>query len=686
MRKQFIKWICFVSVILFNHNSFCQDTTPLEKKFPTNKQVFSIIKDFPALEKLLLMKDPWKQEYSLLVKGLFGRQLQVTQASGSIPLIFDGIRTKKWVGELVWQQHAYETEVYTLDPVFPVIRFHLGRPLDVRLHIADYPHPDSLKQLYPVLEPTVPEKILNTIKNLVKGLEPYGAYAIPSRHKRIHAFILPGGTKMTFSDFSGTGIGSVYIQIDLQPAQALYKRGQNRLPAFPGAEGYGAYTIGGRGGRVFIVTSLEDYLPGNREGRKEGSLGEAEVRGIPPVLPSYPSLPKEAPIKGTLREAVEAKGPRIVVFAVSGTIELKNQLEIRNPYLTLVGNTAPGEGVQIRNWGISVKTHDVVLRYLRIRVGDIKGPGKMPRVLGDQTDAIDINGANIIVDHCDFAYANDQVVNIYGLKRNHRSGVSFQWNYVYGGLLKSTHEKGVHSMSYFLTGWGYVSMHHNLTAHTLLRNPRAWGVWLDYRNNVLHDYIGAGYTESPSDYLKLNYIGNYLKHGLDTTAFRSVGECEQFYQSGNVVPPLAKHIIAAEPETFMDTPFSAPFVTTTTATEAYDQILKNGGASLPVRDLITNYVAETTKAGKESLVTTTSSWPSAGYPAYLPARALPDSDSDGMPDEWEKKYGLNPHSASDASLDKDKDGYTNIEEFINGTRPDVKDGQPHRVFTKQSKH
>jgi len=284
-----------------------------------------------------------------------------------------------------------------------------------------------------------------------------------------------------------------------------------RLPAFPGAQGYGVYTPGGRGGKVYVVTTLEDYLSERRDGRKEGTLGEPARDGTVPVLPAYPDIPAEKVIPGSLREAVEASGPRIVVFAVSGAIELKSQLKIRNPYLTITGNTAPGAGVQIRNWGIEILTHDVVLRYLRLRVGDIKGPGKTPRVLGDQTHALDISGLNIVVDHCEFAYANDQLVNIYAQRTpESRAAVTFQWNYVYGGLTKSVHEGGNHSHAYALGGWGYASFHHNLAAFTLGRNPRVSGLWLDYRNNVLHYFWDSGYGDSTDDFLKLNYIANVL--------------------------------------------------------------------------------------------------------------------------------------------------------------------------------
>ncbi len=207
------------------------------------------------------------------------------------------------------------------------------------------------------------------------------------------------------------------------------------------------------------------------------------------------------------------------MFGVSGTIELKAPLDIRNPYITIVGNTAPGEGVQIRNWWFSIYTHDVVMRYLRVRVGDIKGPGKLARVLGDQTQALDFTGMNIIIEHCEFAYANDQTVNIRGHRPwNHplgtvRVGSTFQWNYVYGALRRSVHEKGDHSAGYAFAGYGYLSLHHNLTAHCRWRNPRLQSIATDWRNNTLYDYWYTGYGGygSPADFLKFNYIGNVQK-------------------------------------------------------------------------------------------------------------------------------------------------------------------------------
>ena len=223
-------------------------------------------------------------------------------------------------------------------------------------------------------------------------------------------YLLPNGIKMTVTNLSGSTNGSPYVEIELTPLVPVKKFAGSQTLAFPEAEGAGRYAKGGRGGKVFVVTSLDDYLLKGRPGRPEGKYGQAsdyattlgEGKWKPyvdalgnahpgeglPLLPGYPALPAEKLIHGTLREAVEAEGPRYIVFAVSGTISLKAPLEIKNPYITIAGQTAPGEGIQIRNFGIEVETHDVILRHLRIRVGDIKGPGDLKRTLGEQTHAL----------------------------------------------------------------------------------------------------------------------------------------------------------------------------------------------------------------------------------------------------------------------------------------------------------
>ena len=321
-------------------------------------------------------------------------------------------------------------------------------------------------------------------------------------------------------------------------------------------------------------------------------------------------------------------------------------------------------------------THDVVMRYLRVRVGDIKGPGAMPRVLGDQTHALDISGLNVVVDHCEFAYANDQIVSVYAASTPaSRSGITFQWNYIYGGLTNSVHESGNHSHAYAFGGWGYVSLHHSLSAFTLGRNPRLSGMRLDYRNNVLHYFWDSGGGDSTMDFLKLNYLASVVEHGSRREAFFDGLHqlCGQFYAADNVIRNCklkkSPRVLDVPPEALMDAPFPAPPVETQSALQAYDEVLRSGGANLPARDLITEFVANCVRKDTGTPVGKTDDWPSKGYPIYKPAIALPDADHDGMPDEWELRHKLNPRDASDAGADPDSDGYTNIEEYINGTDP-----------------
>jgi pectate lyase len=648
----------------------------LARKFPEATAALPLVEGFPMLARFLALDHRWELPPGDLAAQLFPTQVKLVQGSEKYPLLFCGQRSAQWPGLPVWDQVAYETEYYAFDPARPVIRLHVGRPLDGGMQYIDYSQSDEAKALFPLLKDSVRQELADNIRKIVEALQPYGAKELPFRHPRIHAYLLPGGTKLTFSDFTGTGRGSVYLQIELEPVTRVASQEHGRLPAFPGAQGYGALTAGGRGGKVYVVTTLDDYLSERRDGRKEGTLGEPRRDGTVPVLPAYPDIPAEKVIPGSLREAVEASGPRIVVFAVSGTIELKYQLKIRNPYITIAGNTAPGEGVQIRNWGIEIMTHDVVLRYLRLRVGDIKGPGKMPRVLGDQTHALDISGLNIVVDHCEFAYANDQIVNIYAQRTpESRAAITFQWNYVCAGLTKSVHEGGNHSHACAIGGWGWASFHHNLAAFTLGRNPRLSGLRLDYRNNVLHYFWDSGYGDSTDDSLKLNYIANVLEHGQRREAFFDGMHFKsgQFYAAGNVIRNCKRkktsRVLEVPPEIIMKTPFAAAPVDTRTAEEAYANVLRWGGASLPERDLITTYVAQCVRDDTGEPAGTTDDWPSAGYPVYKPAAPLPDNDHDGMPDEWEIRHKLNPHDALDASRDADADGYTNVEEYINGTDP-----------------
>lgn len=256
----------------------------------------------------------------------------------------------------------------------------------------------------------------------------------------------------------------------------LYANEKGGVLAFPTAEGYGKYTIGGRGGKVYEVTNLNDS-------------GE-----------------------GSLRAAIEAKGPRTVVFRVSGTIDLKSALNIRNPYITIAGQTAPGDGICIKRYPLNISADEVIIRYIRIRLGD------------ESTRSDDAISAryrkNIILDHISASWSIDETMSIY-----HCENVTIQWCMITESLSQSNHTKGSHG---FGGKWGsnYSTYHHNLLAHHSSRNPRwaSGGGFNDYRNNVLYNW---GYNSSYggekhqvgnpkfSD-ITVNFVNNYYKPGPAT--------------------------------------------------------------------------------------------------------------------------------------------------------------------------
>ena len=502
-------------------------------------EIESLQQAFPALAKLLSADAPWEQAPAQLAQTIFARPPQLIQGSAAYPLLLrDQRELDGWPGEKVFDQVSYETEVYAFDRARPVIKLHVGRPLEFAMQHGRIEARAAARggvDHFPVLDPAVIPPLLERLNGIASSLARFGARKLPSEHPLVSNYALPNGVNMTVTNLTGSTNETPYVEIMLNPAAPVAKFAGTQTIAFPGAEGAGRFALGGRGGKVYVVTSLEDYLPNGRRGRKEGTYGQASHYGATlgegnfrpyvdalgnlhpdqgqPLLPAFDALPAEPVIPGTLREAVEAEGPRTVVFAVSGDIELKSELVIQNPYITIAGQSAPGEGVQIRNWGVKVETHDVILRHLRIRVGEIKGPGKLRRVLGEQTHALDLAGMNVIADHCEAAFANDQIFNTYGSK--YREAATLQWSMIYGGPTKSTHEKGDHSMSTVAVGWTYVSLHHNLFAHTKLRNPRLDMLTYDFRNNVIYNFYGNGYG-SPNDTRRLNYVGNTMKKGPDS--------------------------------------------------------------------------------------------------------------------------------------------------------------------------
>jgi hypothetical protein len=655
-------------------------------------EMAALQREFPVLAGLLTAEKPWEQEPMDLARTIFERRPKIVQGSPAYPLLLQDQREQDgWPGEKVFDQCSYETEFYVFDRENPVIKLHIGRPVLFSMqHGRVEAVAASSKHVaqFPFLDPKVIPPLLARLDSITNTLQRFGARRLPPGHPRVSTYSLPNDVVMTVTDYSGSCNGTPYVEIMFTPAGPVRKCAGAQTLAFPGAEGFGRFAVGGRGGKVYVVTSLDDYLPEGRPGREEGTYGQAsshaltlgednwkpyvDALGNPhpdqgrPLLPAYPALSPEPVIHGTLREAVEAEGRRYVVFAVSGDIHLKSELVIRNPYITIAGQSAPGDGIQIRNWGISVETHDVILRHLRIRVGEIKGPGKLRRVLGDKTHALDLSGINVIADHCEAAYANDQVFNVYGNDR--RVAATLQWSYIYGAPIRSTHEKGEHSMHTLAGGWSFASLHHNLLAHGRSRNPRVDMLTYDFRNNVLYNFVGTGYG-SDSDTRRINYIGNTLKKGPDSKgnaayAFSGTGPYWQFFGADNQLPPGFKGVFSAPDNAPLSIPIPVAPVATQTAAEAYESVLTKGGATKPVCDSITTYVAWTVRDGTGFIPGTADDWPDHGYAKYRRAKAPTDKNQNGIPDEWETAHKLDPATRSATGRDLDT-RYDNIEVYLN---------------------
>src|SRR3954469_13831405 len=346
------------------------------------------------------------------------------------------------------------------------------------------------------------------------------------------------------------------VLIGLFSAFAVASTGQppTEIPAFPGAEGFGATTPGGRGGKVMMVTNLNDGGP------------------------------------GSFRAACEAEGPRIVIFRVSGLITLTKKLVIRNPYITIAGQTAPGDGICLRNFTFVIATHDVVVRYLRSRLGDLTAQE-------DDSITLAAGAQNVVVDHCSASWSIDEDLSLAGDVSN----ITVQWCLIAEGLNHSNDAKGEHGYGSLSRANGPVTWHHNLWAHNVSRNPRLGDNYgrppfptFDVRNNVIYDYgdIASGLTQGV---LKVNYVGNYIRPGPSSKASTPIhvgGPSDlSFYIKDNVFD--GNSALTADNSRFFDPveiegkrqvqtvnqPFTAPEVKTTSAAVALAAVLATAGAS-----------------------------------------------------------------------------------------------------------
>jgi len=438
------------------------------------------------------------------------------------------------------------------------------------------------------------------------------------------------------------------------------------IPAFPGAEGFGASAKGGRGGAVIAVTNLNDSGP------------------------------------GSLRAAVSVAMPRIIVFRVSGTIPLESSLVIDDPYITIAGQTAQGQGITLRGIGseiealILIKTHDVVIRFLAIRAGP---PSAGDGIIILASAAHDTY--NIVIDHNSVSWAvNRNLVTWYDVH-----DISIQWNIFSEGLNCSIHPKGCHSKGALLGGYasdenkdkpgaGNISFHHNLMAHNGERNPlvSTSGV-TDVVNNIVYNPFGSFShvdLQHQLTVIPVNYVGNYFKPGVNTNPRKfSVDIASQkllgaqIYVLGNIGP---QRLDAAQAEIDIVDPDARPYIVsirnpavlviTTSALEAYDDVLKMAGASMGLscdgvfflrRDAIDARIVADVINGTGGIIDDPSEV--GGWLTIASSSTCDDADQDGIPDLWEQKYGFDVDDPSDALADKDGDGYTNIEEYLNATNP-----------------
>ena len=329
--------------------------------------------------------------------------------------------------------------------------------------------------------------------------------------------------------------------------------------AFPGAEGFGAGTAGGRGGQTIAVTNLNDHGP------------------------------------GSLREAVNAPGPRVVEFRVGGTIQLQSKLAIREPFLTLDGEKSPEPGITLHGATVQLFTHDVILRHLRIR------PGRMP---GDEDDALSVeNATRCVLDHLSCAWGSDEVLSVTGVS----DLITVQWCIIAESLNDKKH--GYAS----ILGGNRVTWHHNLLTANESRNPRfANTVNCDFRNNVLANW---GHTCGYGEWERLNYVGNFAQPGPATRQsprYFIAGTSTQLpgslFVEGNVLEaPSSTEMdewkgFDFNPEIRAKVPFSAPPVQTDDARQARERVLANAGALPTRRDATDQRLIEDVRKHQGNLV------------------------------------------------------------------------------------
>lgn len=436
--------------------------------------------------------------------------------------------------------------------------------------------------------------------------------------------------------------------------------------AFPGAEGFGKYATGGRGGKVIIVSNLNDD-------------GE-----------------------GSFRKAATAKGTRIIVFAISGTIRLLSPVSIKGD-VTIAGQTAPGDGICLADHPVTLGGNNIIIRYLRFRMGDRYQNKGMVNGSGHDDAFGGTRRTNIIIDHCSMSWSTDEVCSIYA-----GDSTTLQWNIIAEPLNYSYHfETGDKDFEHHGFGgiWGgrHLTAHHNLFAHCNNRNPRFDGIRnateenVDYRNNVIYNWGSNNiYAGEGGSY---NIVNNYFKYGPSTNKNVRNRICNPGKKDGLPAIPFGKWYVEGnymdeakdvtrdnwlgvhmgnnatdedKRNTVINKPVPAEPLPVQTAKDAFEAVMLSAGASFK-RDTMDQRIILDVRNRTGRFIDVQGGFPHGtafeltinAWPALQTLPAPADTDKDGIPDDWERKNGLNAADPADAATNTLHPHFTNIEVYIN---------------------
>jgi pectate lyase len=511
--------------------------------------------------------------------------------------------------------------------------------------VADFFHAHLMKFAGPWV--TFGAMVVCPLAAMVLGLK-----MLRERHTRVTGIVCAGGGCLLLAVFVVV-VGIPMVTKALEPKTPKNPSVPRPftplagLPVFPGAEGFGTDTPAGRGGKIIEVTTLADDGP------------------------------------GSLRAALNDPEPRIIVFRVGGTIELKDHLFVAHPFVTVAGQTAPGGGICIKNAGLAILTHDVLIQHIRIR------PGNEGHVTPEDNDAVQILGNrgdaagahHVVLDHISASWSEDETVSTWYAAHD----VTISWSIISEALNRSRHRKKTHSAGLLIGDGSYnVCVHHCLLAHNDFRNPLiSSGGTHDLVNNVVYNWgvLGAEITDYDSNSF-LNFVANFFLPGPSTQTgpYEVLIDQElgtpRIYVKGNIGPrrrdssvddwAVVKYGWSQQqhaPEQHHSlSPFAAPSITATSADNAFVQVLASAGATMPVRDGVDERIVADVSNRSGRIIDSPTQV--GGYPQLAAGTPPADSDHDGMPDDWEKQNGLDLNDPSDANNDLDGDGYTNIEHYL----------------------